>query len=122
LNASWSAGIFSTCWISLSGPERLSPTETKQLGANAEVVLSYRPVGPTIRSDDKLIGQSITLKWDTVCGRGRRAAEFKGTSPWAAQTCCGSHHMRDYVLTGTQGSENNRRFRWLSIVGRLKLR
>jgi predicted permease len=94
----------------------------KKLGANAEVVLSYSLWSRRFGSDDKQIGQTISLNGTPYTVVGVAPPSFKGIVSlgrpdvlWIPIT------MRDYVLTGQlKDWENNRRFRWLSIVGRLK--
>src|SRR4029077_8883404 len=94
----------------------------KKLGGNPEVVLSYSLWARRFGSDDKFIGQTITLNGTPYTVVGVAPQGFKGIVSlgrpdllWIPIT------MRDYVLTGQlKALENNRRFRWLSIVGRLK--
>jgi predicted permease len=94
----------------------------KKLGANPEAVLSYSLWARRFGSDDKFIGQTITLNGTPYTVVGVAPQGFKGIVSlgrpdllWIPIT------MRDYVLTGQLKTlENNRRFRWLSIVGRLK--
>jgi predicted permease len=94
----------------------------KKLGANPEAVLSYSLWARRFGSDDKFIGQTITLNGTPYTVVGVAPHGFKGIVSlgrpdllWIPIT------MRDYVLTGQLKTlENNRRFRWLSIVGRLK--
>src|SRR5713226_6026864 len=94
----------------------------KKLGGNPEVVLSYSLWARRFGSDDKFIGQTITLNGTPYTVVGVAAPGCKGIVSlgrpdllWIPIT------MRDYVLTGQiKDWENNRRFRWLSIVGRLK--
>jgi predicted permease len=94
----------------------------KKLGGNPEVVLSYSLWARRFGSDDKFIGQTITLNSTPYTVVGVAPPGFKGIVSlgrpdllWIPIT------MRDYVLTGQfKALENNRRFRWLSIVGRLK--
>ena len=94
----------------------------KKLGGNPEVVLSYSLWARRFGSDDKFIGQTITLNGTPYTVVGVAPPGFKGIVSlgrpdilWIPMT------MRDYVLTGQlKALENNRRFRWTSIVGRLK--
>jgi predicted permease len=94
----------------------------KKVGGNPEVVLSYSLWARKFGSDDKFIGQTITLNGTPYTVVGIAPPSFKGIVSlgrpdllWIPIT------MRDYVLTGQlKDWENNRRFRWLSIVGRLK--
>ena len=94
----------------------------KKIGGNPEVVLSYSLWARKFGSDDKFIGQTILLNGTPYTVVGIAPPSFKGIVSlgrpdllWIPIT------MRDYVLTGQlKDWENNRRFRWLSIVGRLK--
>jgi predicted permease len=94
----------------------------KKIGGNPEVVLSYSLWVRQFGSDDKFIGQTITLNGTPYTVVGIAPPSFKGIVSlgrpdvlWIPIT------MRDYVLTGQlKNLENNRRFRWTSIVGRLK--
>src|SRR3989442_484345 len=94
----------------------------KKLGANAEVVLSYSLWARRFGSDDKLIGQSISLNGTPYAVVGVAPPNFKGiVSLGRPDVLWIPISMRDYVLTGQlKAWENSRRFRWLSIVGRLK--
>ena len=94
----------------------------KKLGGNPEAVLSYSLWVRRFGSDANTIGQTITLNATPYTVVGVAPPNFKGIVSlgrpdllWIPIT------MRDYVLTGQlKALENNRRFRWLSIVGRLK--
>src|SRR5258708_3170181 len=94
----------------------------KKLGGNPEAVLSYSLWARKFGSDDKFIGQTITLNGTPYTVVGVAPPGFKGIVSlgrpdllWIPIT------MRDYVLAGQlKALENNRRFRWTSIVGRLK--
>ena len=94
----------------------------KKIGGNPEVVLSYSLWAQRFGSDNKFIGQTITLNGTPYTIVGVTPPGFKGIVSlgrpdvlWVPMT------MRDYVLTGQlKDLENNRRFRWTSIVGRLK--
>src|SRR5260370_869432 len=94
----------------------------KKLGANAEVVLSYSLWARRFGSDDKFIGQTITLNGTPYTVVGVAPPSFKGiVSLGRPDVLWIPIGMRDYVLTGQlKNLENHRRFRWLSIVGRLK--
>src|SRR6266446_6719477 len=78
--------------------------------------------GRQFGANEKFIGQTITLNGTAYTVVGVAPPSFKGIVSlgrpdvlWIPIT------MRDYVLTGQlKDLENNRRFRWLSIVGRLK--
>jgi len=95
----------------------------KKLGANAEVVLSY-----SLWADDSVPTTAdrpeITLNGTPYAVVGVAPPNFKGIVslgrpdvlwiPSACATTCSPGNSRLW--------KNNRRFRWLSIVGRLKLR
>jgi predicted permease len=94
----------------------------KKIGGNPEVVLSYNLWARRFGSDPNAIGQTISLNATPYTVVGVAPPNFKGIVSlgppdvlWIPIT------MRDYVLTGPiKDLENHRRFRWLSIVGRLK--
>jgi predicted permease len=94
----------------------------KKIGGNPEVVLSHSLWARRFGSDEKFIGQTISLNGTSYTVVGIAPPSFKGIVSlgrpdvlWIPIT------MRDYVLTGQlKDLENNRRFRWTSIVGRLK--
>ena len=94
----------------------------KKIGGNPEVVLSYSLWTRQFGSDEKFVGQAISLNGTPYTVVGITPPSFKGIVSlgrpdvlWIPIT------MRDYVLTGQlKDLENNRRFRWTSIVGRLK--
>jgi len=94
----------------------------KKIGGNPEVVLSYSLWARRFGSDERFIGQTILLNGTPYNVVGIAPPGFKGIVSlgrpdllWIPIT------MRDYVLTGQlKDLEYNRRFRWLSIVGRLK--
>ena len=94
----------------------------KKLGANAEVVLSYSLWARRFGSDDKLVGQTITLNATPYTVVGVAPPSFKGiVSLNRPDVLWIPISMRDYVLTGQlKAHENSRRMRWISIVGRLK--
>ncbi len=98
------------------------PDSDKKLGANAEVVLSYSLWARRFGSDDNLIGRIITLNGTPYTVVGIAPPSFKGiVSLGRPDVLWIPISMRDYVLTGQlKALENNRRFRWISIVGRLK--
>jgi len=94
----------------------------KKIGGNPEVVLSYSLWAQRFGSDEKFIGQTITLNGTPYTVVGVTPPSFKGiTSLGRPDVLWIPITMRDYVLTGQlKDLENNRRFRWTSIVGRLK--
>ncbi len=94
----------------------------KKLGGNPEVVLSYSLWVRRFGSDVRLIGRTITLNGTPYTVLGVAPPNFKGiVSLGRPDVLWIPISMRDYVLTGQlKNLENHRRFRWLSIVGRLK--
>src|SRR6266849_2157292 len=94
----------------------------KKLGGNPEVVMSYSLWARRFGSDDKFIGQTISLNGTPYTVVGVAPPGFKGiVSLGRPDVLWIPISMRDYVLTGQLKSlENHRRFRWLSIVSRLK--
>jgi predicted permease len=94
----------------------------KKLGANPEVVLSYSLWARQFGANEKFIGQTIMLNGTPYTVVGVAPPGFKGiVSLGRPDLLWIPISMRDYVLTGQlKALENNRRFRWLSIVGRLK--
>jgi predicted permease len=94
----------------------------KKLGGNPEVVLSYSLWARRFGSDEKFIGQTISLNGTPYTVVGIAPPGFKGiVSLGRPDLLWIPISMRDSVLTGQlQALENNRRMRWLSIVGRLK--
>ena len=99
-----------------------SPEEGKKVGADPIVVLSYALWARRFGSDDKILGQTITLNATAYSVVGVAPPNFKGIAslgrPDVLWIPLG---MRDYVLTGQlKELENHRRMRWITIVGRLK--
>lgn len=96
--------------------------EDKQLGANPVAVLSYSLWSRKFGADPNVIGQVITLNATSYSVIGVAPPNFKGVQSLnPADVLWIPMSMRDYVLSGALKTfENNRRFRWLSIVGRLK--
>jgi predicted permease len=94
----------------------------KKIGGNPEAVLSYSLWARRFGSDPNTIGQTITLNATPYTVVGIAPPNFKGiVSLGRPDLLWIPISMRDYVLTGQlKALENNRRFRWLSIVGRLK--
>src|SRR6266852_114161 len=123
LNASLVSGnFFDVLGVKPYRGRTFIPDSDKKLGANAEVVLSYSLWARRFGSDDNLIGRIITLNGTPYTVVGIAPPSFKGiVSLGRPDVLWIPISMRDYVLTGQlKALENNRRFRWLSIVGRLK--
>jgi predicted permease len=99
-----------------------APGEGKEIGKDPVVVLSYALWTRRFGSDPSVIGQTINLNTTTYTIIGVAPPGFKGTvSLGPPDLLWIPLSMRDYVLTGQlKDLENNRRMRWLSIVGRLK--
>jgi predicted permease len=123
LNASLVSGnFFDVLGVKPYRGRTFIPDGDKKIGGNPEVVLSYSLWARRFGSDDKFIGQTIALNGTPYTVVGVAPPGFKGIVSlgrpdvlWIPVT------MRDYVLTGQlKDWENNRRFRWTSIVGRLK--
>src|SRR6266446_4266775 len=123
LNASLVSGnFFDVLGVKPYRGRAFIPDGDKKIGGNPEVVLSYSLWARRFGSDEKFIGQTILLNGTPYTVVGIAPPGFKGIVSlgrpdllWIPIT------MRDYVLTGQlKDWENNRRFRWLSIVGRLK--
>src|SRR5712671_3240187 len=94
----------------------------KKIGGNPEVVLSHSLWARRFGSDEKYIGQTITLNGTPYTVVGVTPPGFKGiVSLGRPDLLWIPIAMRDYALTGQLKTlENHRRFRWLSIVGRMK--
>jgi predicted permease len=123
LNASLVSGnFFDVLGVKPYRGRTFIPDGDKKIGGNPEVVLSYSLWTRRFGSDDKFVGQTISLNGMPYTVVGITPPSFKGIVSlgrpdvlWIPIT------MRDYVLTGQlKDLENNRRFRWTSIVGRLK--
>ncbi len=123
LNASLVSGnFFDVLGVKPYKGRAFIPDGDKKLGGNPEVVLSYSLWARRFGANPNTIGQTITLNGTPYAVVGVAPPGFKGIVSlgrpdvlWIPIT------MRDYVLTGQfKALENNRRFRWISIVGRLK--
>jgi predicted permease len=123
LNASLVSGnFFDVLGVKPYRGRTFIPDGDKKIGGNAEVVLSYSMWARRFGSDEKFIGQTILLNGTPYTIVGIAPPGFKGIVSlgrpdllWVPVT------MRDYVLTGQlKDLEYNRRFRWVSMVGRLK--
>jgi predicted permease len=98
------------------------PDEDKKLGGNPVAVLSYAMWTHRFGSDDAVVGRTITLNQQGYTIIGVSAPNFKGSASIApADAIWVPISMRDYVFTGPlKALENDRRFRWLNMIGRLK--
>jgi predicted permease len=99
-----------------------SPDEGKKLGADPVAVLSSALWARRFGSDDKVIGQTISLNATSYTVIGVAPPNFKGIVSLAPpEVLWIPLSMRDYVLSGPlKNLENHRRMRWISIAGRLK--
>lgn len=98
------------------------PDEDKKLGGNPVAVLSYAMWTRRFGSDDAAIGRTIMLNQQSYTIVGVAAPNFKGSFSIApADAIWVPMSMRDYVFAGPlKALENDRRFRWLNMIGRLK--
>jgi predicted permease len=96
--------------------------EDKKPGGNSVVVLSYYVWGRNFGSDPSVIGRTITLNALPYTVIGVAPPNFKGTNSLGPPDILWLPiSMRDYVFTVFSSALlNDRHFRWVSIVGRLK--
>jgi predicted permease len=99
-----------------------SPQEGKKVGSDPVIVLSYALWAHRFGSDDKVLGQTISLNATSYTIIGVAPPNFKGIVSLAPPELLWIPlSMRDYVVSGQlKVLENHRRMRWISIVGRLK--
>jgi len=116
-----SANYFDVLGVKAYRGRTFLPDEDKKRGGNSVVVLSYYLWSRNFGSDPSLIGQTITLNAIPYTVIGVAPPNFKGIiSLGPPDVLWIPISMRDYALTGVAGTLlNNRRFRWVSIVGRL---
>ena len=117
-----SANFFDVLGVKAYRGRTFSPDEGKKPGGDPVVVLSYALWAHRFGSDDKAIGQTISLDATSYTVIGVAPPNFKGIVSLAPpEVLWIPLGMRDYVLSGqVKDLENHRRFRWISIVGRLK--
>ena len=117
-----SANYFDVLGVKAYRGRTFLPDEDKKPGANSVVVLSYYIWSRDFGSDPSLIGRTISLNALPYTVIGVAPPNFKGTiSLGPPDVLWIPISMRDYVLTGVANTLlNNRRFRWVSIVARLK--
>ena len=98
------------------------PDEDKKPGGNPVAVLSYALWLHRFGSDNAAIGRTISLNQQGYTIVGVAAPNFRGSASIApADAIWIPISMRDYVFSGTlKAFENDRRFRWLNMIGRLK--
>ncbi len=117
-----SANFFDVLGVKAYRGRTFFPDEDKKVGSGSVVVLSYSLWTRKFGSDTNVIGQNITLNATSYTVVGIAPPDFKGiVSLGPPDVLWIPLSMRDYILSGQiKALENNRRFRWLSIAGRLK--
>ncbi|MGH9594550.1 MAG: ABC transporter permease, partial [Bryobacteraceae bacterium] len=117
-----SANYFDVLGVTAYRGRTFLPSEDKTDGGNPVAVMSYSLWTRQFGSDPGLVGRPMTLNGQAYTIVGIAPPNFKGLisigSPdaiWIPMS------MRDSVLTGIgRQLEDNRRFRWLVMIGRLK--
>ncbi|HYL11275.1 MAG TPA: ABC transporter permease [Candidatus Acidoferrales bacterium] len=117
-----SANFFDVLGVKAFRGRTFFPQEDKKQGANTVLVMSYGLWTQRFGADPNLIGQTIMLNATSYTVIGVAPPNFKGPLAIAPPDVLWIPiSMRDYVLSGpVKDFENNRRFRWLSMIGRLK--
>jgi len=117
-----SANFFNVLGVKPYRGRTFFPDEDKKVGSGSVTVLSYSLWTRKFGSDTNVIGQNITLNATSYTVIGIAPPDFKGiVSLGPPDVLWIPLSMRDYILSGQiRALENNRRFRWLSIAGRLK--
>ena len=117
-----SANYFDVLGVKAFRGRTFFPDEDEKPGANAVLVMSYSLWTQKFGANPNLIGQTITLNATPYTVIGVAPPNFKGTISLAGPDLVWLPvSMRDSVLSGQfKAFENNRRFRWLSLIGRLK--
>ncbi|HLB86543.1 MAG TPA: ABC transporter permease [Terriglobales bacterium] len=117
-----SANFFDVLGVKAFRGRTFFPDEDKKVGANTVLVMSYGLWARRFGADPGLIGQTIMLNATPYTVIGVAPPNFKGPLAIAPPDVLWIPiSMRDYVLSGpAKDFENNRRFRWLSMIGRLK--
>ena len=117
-----SGNYFDVLGVSAYRGRTFFPNEGKTLGANPVAVVSYGLWTRRFGSDNNFIGSTLTLNGQPFTIIGVAPPNFKGTGALAGtDELWIPVSMRDYILTGQlKAFENNRRFRWLNMIGRLK--
>ncbi len=117
-----SANFFNVLGVKPYRGRTFFPDEDKKVGSGSVTVLSYSLWTRKFGSDTNVIGQNITLNATSYTVIGIAPPDFKGiVSLGPPDVLWIPLSMRDYILSGQiKALENNRRFRWLSIAGRLK--
>ncbi len=98
------------------------PDESSTLGANTVVVVSHSLWARQFGSDQNLVGQTLTLNGIPFTVIGVTPPGFKGTFSLAGpDRLWVPLSMREQLTTGQlRQLIDNRRFRWVNMVGRLK--
>lgn len=117
-----SANYFDVLGVRAYRGRTFLPDEDKKPGGNSVVVLSYYLWRRNFGSDPNLIGRTITLNAMPYTVIGVAPPHFKGTVALAPPDVLWLPiSMRDYVYTIFSSADlNDRRFRWVSVIGRLK--
>ena len=117
-----SANYFDVLGVKAYRGRTFLPEEDKKRGGNFLVVLSYYLWSRNFGSDPGLIGRTITLNAMPYTVIGIAPPNFKGTiSLGPPDILWVPISMRDYVYTVFSSALlNDRRFRWASVIGRLK--
>jgi predicted permease len=117
-----SANYFDVLGVTPVRGRTFLPDEDKRLGGNPVAVLSYSLWSKRFGGSDAAIGRNILLNSQAYTIVGVAPPSFKGTATlgpsdlvWVPLS------MRDYILSGpVKDFENNRRFRWITMIGRMQ--
>ena len=117
-----SANYFDVLGIKAFRGRLFAPDEDSKPGANTIVVVSHSLWVRQFGSDPNLIGQTLTLNGMPFTVIGVTSPGFKGTFSLAGpDRIWVPLSMREQVTTGQlRQLITNRRFRWISMIGRLK--
>lgn len=117
-----SANYFDVLGVTPFRGRTFFPDEDKKLGGNPVAVLSYSLWAKRFGGSDAVLGQNILLNSQAYTIIGVAPPGFKGTATLGTSDLVWIPlSMRDYILSGpVKDFENNRRFRWITMIGRLK--
>src|SRR5712692_524151 len=117
-----SANYFDVLGVKAYRGRTFLPDEDKKPGGNSVVVLSYYLWRRNFGSDPNVIGRTIALNAMPYTVIGVAPPNFKGTNSLGPPDILWLPiSMRDYVFTVFSSALlNDRHFRWVSIIGRLK--
>ncbi|HET9400403.1 MAG TPA: ABC transporter permease [Candidatus Acidoferrales bacterium] len=117
-----SANYFDVLGVTPYRGRTFFPDEDKKLGGNSVAVLSYSLWAKRFGASDSVVGQNILLNSQAYTIIGVAPPGFKGTATLGnSDVVWIPISMRDYILSGpVKDFENNRRFRWITMTGRLK--